>query len=330
LEQKKKTYQAIIDDPFTLLRERYPKQKTIWTAIEEVINRTERHHIYLLSAGIAFNIILCIIPLILVAVFIVGLFINPEELTLIVGQSLQDALPPSKETSKFIWEAMKEVHSIGATSSTAGLIGLVILLWIASALFSSLRSGLNAIFHIPSPHFFLFYRLKDIGLTIVMSVLVFASALLPPLLNLFRSLGGHFFSETIEALLTNATVTAFSLVTSALMFYFLYRFVPNIRIERPIRLMSTLLCVLLWEGARFLFAWYLNSVSNMGRFYGTYAVVASSAIWIYYSSLIILLSAEIAKYWYEQRKAKQEAAELSRQETESFKEEDSFGADGIM
>ncbi len=332
MENHSRTYREIFDEPFKYLHFKYPGQATFWTATEEIIDRTERHHIYLLSAGIAFNVLVCIVPLILLAIFLVGLFLDPTALTLIVGQSLQEALPKSPATSEFIWSVMKEVNLIGSTSSTAGLVGLGILLWVASALFSSLRAGLNAIFHIPSPHFFLFYRLKDIGLTIVMAILVFASALLPPLLNLFRSLGGEFFSETLETLLSNAVITTFSFVTSALLFYFLYRFVPNDKIPRPIRLMSTVLCVFFWEGARYLFAWYLGSVSNMGRFYGGYAVLFSSVLWIYYSALIVLFSAEIAKYWHEQREAKREAIAQS-QEQELLKESEQseqMDADGIM
>jgi uncharacterized BrkB/YihY/UPF0761 family membrane protein len=50
------------------------------------------------------------------------------------------------------------------------------------------------------------------------------------------------------------------------------------------------------ELSRYIFAWYISSISNYGKFYGTYAVIISMAVWIYYSAVIILLAAEISKY----------------------------------
>ena len=55
------------------------------------------------------------------------------------------------------------------------------------------------------------------------------------------------------------------------------------------------------ELSRHLFAWYISTVTDYGKFYGTYAVIVSIAIWVYYSSLIILLSAELGKYIYDNK-----------------------------
>ena len=74
---------------------------------------------------------------------------------------------------------------------------------------------------------------------------------------------------------------------------------PNNKLPRVVVLLSTAICVVGMELSRIIFAWYISSVSNYGKFYGTYAVVMSMAVWIYYSSLIILLSAEISKYLYD-------------------------------
>lgn len=66
-------------------------------------------------------------------------------------------------------------------------------------------------------------------------------------------------------------------------------------------ILSTAISVGGIEIARYLFAWYISSVSNYGKFYGTYAVIISMAVWIYYSSLIILLAAEVSKFIYDKK-----------------------------
>jgi membrane protein len=92
-----------------------------------------------------------------------------------------------------------------------------------------------------------------------------------------------------------------SLTTSFLLIYFIYRWVPNQRIPRKPRIFATISTVIMIELSRHLFAWYLSSVSNYGKFYGTYAVIVSIAVWVYYSSLIILLSAELGKFIYDMK-----------------------------
>jgi membrane protein len=85
------------------------------------------------------------------------------------------------------------------------------------------------------------------------------------------------------------------------MFLFIFRIVPNVLLPRKIVITSTIICVVSIEIARNLFAWYLTEIASYGKFYGTYAVIVSMAIWIYYSSLIILLSAEVSKFWYDKK-----------------------------
>ncbi|MFA6572440.1 MAG: hypothetical protein WCT77_14525, partial [Bacteroidota bacterium] len=45
--------------------------RKIIAGIEEFFLRVEKHHLYLISAGIAFNILLYLIPLLLIAIYLV-------------------------------------------------------------------------------------------------------------------------------------------------------------------------------------------------------------------------------------------------------------------
>jgi membrane protein len=83
--------------------------------------------------------------------------------------------------------------------------------------------------------------------------------------------------------------------------YFIYWFVPNIKLNFKTKLWSTILCVVLIELSRHVFGWYISGSTSYGKFYGAYAVIVTMALWIYYSSLIILLSAELVKFILEKR-----------------------------
>jgi YihY family inner membrane protein len=267
--------------------------------LDKLSERIESHHIFMLAAGIAFNILLYLIPLFLVAIYVVNLIFNIENIGQTLGDLLQEFMPPTRNAQEMMDSILTEANKILDNSSFFGIIGLGALLWISSLLISSLRTSLNTIFEIPSPKIFVIYRLKDILLIIVMSVLILIYSYFVPLVSFFLSLIEEYFPARVEWFFSELVVGAASLVSSFVLFYFIFRFVPNIRLPREIRLLSTGLCVILIELSRHVFAWYISSISNYGKFYGTYAVIVSIALWIYYSSVIILLSAETSKYIFD-------------------------------
>lgn len=283
-----------------------------YATIMELSDRIDEHHLYMIASGIAFNIILYLLPLFLVAIYVVNLIFNLNNVALALQNFLQDFLPPTESANNILKRIIAEVNLIIDHSSVFGIIGMVALLWIASLLISSLRTGLSAIFSFPSKHIFIIYRLKDILLTIAFTILIMVYSYAVPIVSFVQELIINFFPEGIDLLVSQTLLFFITLATSFFLFYFIYGYVPNKKLPRFVVLSSTAICATAIELGRHLFAWYISSLSNYGKFYGTYAVVVSLAIWIYYSSLLILLSAEISKFIYDKRqdskilKAKQE------------------------
>ncbi len=273
----------------------------IYKFLDKFLERLDKHHIFLLAAGIAFSILLYLVPLFLVTVFVVSQIVEPETLTRALQNIVKELLPPTDQTQNLLMSIISEVNYIFTKSSIAGWIGIFVLLWVSSAFFSALRSGLNIIFEISSPKFFVVYKLKDILVTIALTLLLLFSTYIFPLLTVIKTYLLQLIPSEIEWVFSWLILTAVSLVTSFIFFYLMFRFVPNRRAPRKVRIMSTVLCVVLIEISRHLFAWYLSTLSNFGRFYGSYAVIASIALWIYYLTLIILFSSEISQYLYDRK-----------------------------
>lgn len=276
----------------------------LYKEIEEIANRVDRHHLFMLAAGIAFNIIVYLIPLILIAIFIVKLIFNDQDIGHTLEELMLDLLPPTETANNIIHKVVNEVGTILDHSSFFGYIGIAALLWLSSILISSIRYGLNTIFELKSPKIFVFYRLKDILLTLGITVLIFLYSYAVPLISLMNQIIEHFFPNFMQDFLSGTMIMFGSILTSFLMFFFIFRLVPNYRLPHKIIFSSTIICVIGIEIARNIFAWYLTELSSYGKFYGTYAVLVSMAIWIYYSALIILLSAEISKYIYDRKRIK--------------------------
>ncbi len=277
--------------------------KSLIKNVDTLIGRLDKEHIFLLAAGIAFNILLYLIPLFLVSIAVVNLVFEVDFVTSNLERLMKDQFPPTQQADQLISTILVEVRKVYAHSDVFGYIAVAILLWISSLVFSSFRSGLNAIFEIRITKFHLvyIYRLKDMLLSIILAVLILLWSFALPLSSYIREVLVEFFPEIVKPYVTGAALTAFSLISSFTFIYLLYRYVPNKRIPALSRLISTFLSMILLEIARNIFAWYLTTLSNYGRFYGTYGVIVSMAIWIYLFVLIILISAAIGRLIFENK-----------------------------
>lgn len=266
---------------------------------ETLFDRIDKHHLFLVAAGIAFNILLYLIPLMLVIIFAISSFYEVGQITVFLSHFLNDVLPPGEQSKQLLVTTITEVTTIFSKSGTAGIIGIGTLLWLSSILLGSIRTGLNSIFHLQSNRMFLVYKLKDIVLTLMLSVMVLVTIYLLPMLSIVSSSLHSIIPEFIAPYFSKAYLMSVSLSISFLMFYMLYRFVPNQKINRSVRMLSTILCVVFIEISRYAFAYYISGVSSYGKFYGTYAIIASMSVWLYYLTMIILLSAELSQLIYE-------------------------------
>lgn len=275
--------------------------KSAWRTFELFEERLDRHHTFMLASGIAFNILLYLLPLFLILVVLIRMFFGEQGIIQIFHDIMLEFLPPTSDTYNLIDTITKEIEVLVGYSSLFGIIGGVSLLWLSSLLISSFRNALNAIFNLKSRHIFILYRFKDMLLIIVLTILIllysYAFPFISFLIKAASDISPDIFTGFIQELLTLLV----SLTTSFLLIYFIYRWVPNQRIPRKPRIFATISTVIMIELSRHLFAWYLSSVSNYGKFYGTYAVIVSIAVWVYYSSLIILLSAELGKFIYDMK-----------------------------
>lgn len=275
--------------------------KHYWRLVVEFIDITEQRHIFLLSAGIAFNQMLCLIPTVLLAISLLGGLLDEQATRQTFQIILEQIIPQNIIAADYAQVVLHEVDAVFNYRTAAGWIAAVALLWLASALFGSMRSGLNAIFHIPTPRFFFWYKIKDLLLTIIVTVLILVATVATPLLSLVDKNWHQVLTQINWMWLDTLGSRLVSVSMTSVLFLVLYRFVPNKRLPWQIVILSTVIAVALWEIARIVFTWYVNSASNLSLFYGGYLALASLALWFYYSSFIFLIAAELAQFVYTRR-----------------------------
>lgn len=281
------------------LKNKYSKLYRIYNHISAISDRIDDHHLYLFASGISFNILIYFLPLLLVVIYLINLIFGFESISTAFSSLIWDILPPNKSNERIVHLVLAELKSILGKSSYLGIFGLIALLWLSSALISAFRTALNTIFDLQSPQFFLIYRLKDILLTILLTLFILIYSYVIPLVSVMDSLIRTIFPDRIEWLFSNALLTFASFVSGFVLYYFVFSYVPNKKIPRYSRLLATLICAISLELSRNIFAWYITTIADYGKFYGTYAIIVSLMFWIYYSSLIMLVSAEIGKYAFD-------------------------------
>jgi membrane protein len=258
----------------------------------------------MIASGIAFNLLIYALPLALVILFVVDLVFGVKNINPFLENLFSEFLPPTPAVKELLGQLINEANSISDHISVLGIIGIGLLFWVASLLISSIRIALNVIFEMKAKHYFLIYRLKDIFLTIILTVVIFLYTYAFPLYSFVYSFFEKLIPQNLHYFISNSFLIIVSLSSSFIVFYVIYGLIPNQKLPGYIKFRSSLLSAVAIELGRRIFGYYITYFSNYGRFYGGVAILAAMAAWLYYSSLIILFSAEIVKFLHDKQEAK--------------------------
>jgi membrane protein len=271
--------------------------RTISAYTKGVVKRFVQDDFLFLASGIAFNVILCIIPILLLLSSFVGIVLNSSEVALSnVHELLTKALPDQPHTSYLRALADKYVTNLIAYRRPMGIVGAVVLLYTSSSLFGAVRTALLRVYKMTNVSNIFINQLKDV-------ILVFALSFLFVAVNTFN----FFYTVVLQSLsIVLGPKAAFllpfipwfertltSLVLTGLLAFLAYRFVPFRASSNKSALISTATTTLLWFITSRLYAYYLVRYQPYDQLYGTYAFILATLIWIFISCIIFLVGAAI-------------------------------------
>ncbi|MHB1687246.1 MAG: YihY/virulence factor BrkB family protein [Ignavibacteriaceae bacterium] len=266
-------------------------------------NRTDEHHAFLLAGGLAFSLFVCIIPFVLIIFSLLGNILNSQNMQFQINAFIDTIVPYdsySELAKKLIFSRIDEVIQY---KNIAGIIGGFGLLFAASGLFSSMRTILNKVFGAKGDESYLWGKLKDFALVLMVILIFLLTTILSPLLDVAKEIADQFkilhFLEI--GIFEHFLFSVLSLVVIFVVFSILYITVPVIKIKRSVVFVSASWAALLWEAAKQGFGFYLNHFKTWGEIYGTYTFLVVIAFWIYYSSIIFIIGAEIGRLYSERK-----------------------------
>jgi membrane protein len=174
-----------------------------------------------------------------------------------------------------------------------GTISLVIYGILSFQVFSSIENALNVIFKVKKKRTFfwsIILSLIIVTLIIIMIIISFAATSLIPLLKTLRQVFPDLRIGMITGFLIQYVVPFFAVLFTVTV---LYTFFPKTRVRISHAFIGALFTTVFLEVAKHIFTWYVGTVVKFGTIYGPLTAFIVFLLWVFYSSCIFLLGAEI-------------------------------------
>jgi membrane protein len=249
----------------------------------------QQHNMSFVAAGVAFFVLLALFPALGAVVGIYGLVADPAD---VAGEAgfLRTVLPP--DAASILTSQLNQIASHAANTLSLGVvIGLLIAIWSTSRGISSIITALDIVYNQQEHRSFV--RLTLLSLELTLGAILFAVVALglivglPAVFNLF-GLGG-LIKALLNLLAWPLLGFLFILGLAVIYHYGPCRDEPQWEWVTP----GAVLATTLWLIGSGLFSFY---VANFGSYNETYGSVGAAVIlltWVYLTSYVVLLGAEV-------------------------------------
>jgi membrane protein len=241
------------------------------------------------AAGVTYYALLAVFPAIAALVSVYGLFADP---TTIEGHlnALAGVLPGG--ALDIVRDQVTRIASQGGGALGFGFVfGLVLSLWSANAGMKAIFDALNIMYDEDEKRSFVMLNLQSLAFTlgaIAFVLVAIGGIVVLPILLDFLGLKGS--TEWLLALARWPVLLAGVVFGLAL----LYRYGPSRdKAEWKWVTPGGLIAAVLWLGGSMLFSWYVGNFGSYNETYGSLGAVIGFMTWIWLSTTVVLLGAEI-------------------------------------
>jgi membrane protein len=270
------------------------KARDSWTITKRTVQSFLRDDAITLAAALAFYAGLSLAPLIVLLVWITS-FLNPEMQQRILEQAVGVVGQGGAEGLRMIMQNAAQQPEAG---SIAGIISIIMLVLAATGVFGQLQRSLNLIWDVESTGTgivsMIFKRLLALLMVFAIGAFLIASMILSAVISGGSRMAGGMFAAL--PWLWQIVDFVAPLLLFVPLFAALFRFVPDVKIQwRDV-----------WVGATFTAALFALGKAVLGMYlgqggvnsaYGAAGSFLALLLWVYYSSMIIFLGAEMTQVW---------------------------------
>jgi len=250
---------------------------------------------------ISYFALLCAVPLVALFAFVTTRILgNPEatsEGLAIFSQEFFAQLDPY---------FFQRVQDISKDITNLGWFGLAGSFVAASFLFSNLIYSINSIFKADYQKSFFYNRLMEYLIMFCIGIIMLISIFITFMWTSIHGAMGQssvvekYINPNFLSLINNFFIQYLIPITlTFLVFFMLYKFIPEIKVHTRAALIAAGIATLLWEIFKRIFAFYMANVSAIGIvlsriLQGTLTSIIFFLLWITFSFIILFWGAELA------------------------------------
>jgi membrane protein len=252
--------------------------------------RIREHNLTLVAAGVAFYAFLALVPALIAIVSIYGLVANPSDVKRFVkdvGSSL-----PVEVQNFLVFQLTSIVNANRAGVTTAAVIAIALALWSASGGMAALITAIHVAYEKDEPKGFVVKRGKalvlSLGAIAFLGVVAFLIVGVRPLLQ-------HTGLGTPGRIALNILGWLILIAAVVVGIGLLYRFAVKDSTSGWLGFLTlgTVSAMVFWLVVSGLFAAYTANFASYGKTYGALASIVVLMLWLWLSSLAILVGAEL-------------------------------------
>lgn len=293
-----------------------------FTFLFELIRRIQDDRVPQVGAMLAYHLFMSIFPFL---IFFLNVLSYTPLLQTDVIADMMEFLP--QDAATILQPILTDL--VQSRSGALLSISLILALWSGSNALNQIILTMNGAFDVSESRSFIKRRALSILYTILLTLMLIITLLGPVfgdaiLAGLFSIIGPQAWIESIWGWV-KALIPLLALIIG---FALLYRFGPAFpkqsRVKFTDALVGAAAAAAGWLIASFGFSFYVNNFSNYANTYGSLAGIIILLIWLYLSSVIILIGAEIAATMMYMRlnvEVKPTVHELVRQHTHRVEKE---------
>ena len=261
-----------------------------WTVAKEAAGNWSSHKDSGQGAALAYYSVFSLGPIIVIAIAVAGFFFGREAVSGQVASSIRDMLG---DTGAKAVEAMLADAGRPREGLVATLLGLAAVMFAAIGVVVQLKDALNTVWEVeetPGHGAWQFIRNYVISLAAVLALgfLLMVSLLVTAGLAAFGKYAAPHMQEWFFHL---ATMSASVGVTS-LLFAMMFKWLPDAVVDWYDVWLGAVITAVLFELGKSAIGFYIGK-QGLESTYGAAASIIVLLIWVYYSSQIILMGAEV-------------------------------------
>ncbi|HUH12309.1 MAG TPA: YihY/virulence factor BrkB family protein [Longimicrobiales bacterium] len=253
-----------------------------------------------LAAALSYYTVFALPPLLVLLIVLLGAVFEPSAVEQAMEGQVRSTI--GAEAADAIQTMIENASRPGSGGLLATLLSIAALLFGASGAFAQLQRALNTAWGVePDPESggvmgFISKRVLSLGMILAVGFLLVVFLVVSAVLSAVGESLTQFLPSGLSGALLQALNAAISLAVITVLFAAIFKVLPDAVIRWKDVWMGAAVTALLFVVGKFALGFYISR-SDPGSAYGAAGSLAVILVWIYFSSMIVLLGAEFTQVW---------------------------------